>query len=644
MSPRSALAGFLLLAVVLPAAPAAAGTPKPAQFIETPVLAEQVRDGKLPPVAERLPQNPYVVDLAAANKEPGRHGGTWRMLVGNQRDIRLMTVFGYSRLVRFNLAGDLEPDILDHVDDDEDRIFTLHIRHGHRWSDGHLLTSEDFRYWWDDVANNARLSPGGPPLAMIANGQPPQFEILGPNTVRYTWAAPNPGFLAALAAPQPLSIVMPAHYLKQFHERYADPKALKDRQKAAKVRDWGGLHERMARQYRPENPELPVLDPWRNRTPFPAEFFVFERNPYFHRVDGEGRQLPYIDKVTLSVGTTSLIPAKVGAGDAELQPRYIRFEDYTFLREAEKRNNYSVRLWTRGEGAYAALFPNLNAADETWRGLMRDVRVRRALSLGIDRRDINRVVFFGLAHESGNTVLPGSPLYDPSLASAWTGYNVEQANRLLDEAGLTKRDTDGIRLLPDGRRAELTIETAGENTEDLDVLQLVTDDWSKLGLRIFVHTTQRDLFRRRISSGQTVMSLSTGLDNGAPNPDMDPKELAPTGLNQHQWPMWGQHVETRGREGKVASDEHARELMALHQRWQRSTSRAERIEIWQRMLRINADQVFTIGIVNATLQPIVVTNRLHNVPDKAIYSFEPGAFLGVYMPDTFWFTEAAAEN
>ena len=81
------------------------------------------------------------------------------MLVGRAKDTRLMVVYGYARLVGYDRQLDLEPDILESVDVEDGRIFTLHLRKGHRWSDGEPFTSEDFRYWWEDVANNEALEP-----------------------------------------------------------------------------------------------------------------------------------------------------------------------------------------------------------------------------------------------------------------------------------------------------------------------------------------------------------------------------------------------------------------------------------------------------------------------------------------------------
>ncbi|POR51753.1 ABC transporter substrate-binding protein [Bosea psychrotolerans] len=633
------------------AAIAAAGLPRlalgqpqtPLTLVDSPFFAKQVADGTLPPVIQRAPSSPRIIAVSGDGREAGRHGGTMRMLMGDQRDIRMMTIYGYARLVVYDDNLELASDILESYDVEDGRIFTLKLRPGHRWSDGSPFTTEDFRYWWEDVANNKRLSPGGPSQALIAAGKTPTVEVLSPTVIRYSWEAPNPVFLPSLAGAQPAYIYMPSAYLKQFHERYADKATLVSRVKTARVKDWGSLHERMSRMYRPENPELPTLDPWRNTTPLPAEQFTFERNAYFHRIDQNGLQLPYVDQVTLTIGTNSLIPAKTAAGESDLQARYIRFDNYTFLKDASKRMNFDVKLWKRAEGAWFALMPNLNAIDPVWRDLNRDVRYRRALSVAINRKDVNKVIFFGLAKESGNTALPESPLYDAKQAGLWMEQDKALANRLLDEIGLVKRDLEGIRLLPDGRRLEFTIETSGESTEETDILDLIKQDLVAVGVKIYPRSTQRDVFRRRILAGQTIMSAWVGMDNALVAPEMEPDALAPTSASQFNWPRWGQYLESSGREGEEPDMPEVKELVRLYHAWRRSATHEQRRQIWRDMLRINAEQLFTIGIINGTLQPVVVSRTLHNVPDKGLYSFEPGAFFGRYMPDTFWFDPSKAQ-
>jgi peptide/nickel transport system substrate-binding protein len=177
---------------------------------EPPILKPMLDAGKLPPMSQRLPQVPRVVDLAAMGRKPGRYGGDIRMLISGPRDIRLMTIYGYARLVGYDENLELRPDILESFDVVDGRVFTFKIRQGHKWSDGSPLTPEDFRYCWEDVQNNQDLSPGGLATYLLVDGKPPVFEIVDPLTVRYSWEQPNPDFLQQIAAAQPLSMVMPA--------------------------------------------------------------------------------------------------------------------------------------------------------------------------------------------------------------------------------------------------------------------------------------------------------------------------------------------------------------------------------------------------------------------------------------------------
>ena len=163
-----------------------------AAYVEPPALAEQVKAGRLPPVDKRLPQKPLVVTLGEAGTSIGKYGGTLNTLGGRSRDTRLFTIYGYARLVGYDRHLSIVPDILESLEVQEGRIFTLHLRKGHRWSDGHPFTADDFRYYWEDVANNRELSPSGPPRDLLVDGEPPKFEVLDESTVRYTWSKPNP--------------------------------------------------------------------------------------------------------------------------------------------------------------------------------------------------------------------------------------------------------------------------------------------------------------------------------------------------------------------------------------------------------------------------------------------------------------------
>ncbi len=609
---------------------------------ETPQLIERVESGQLPPVDQRLPQSPYIDRLEQLDqRQPGIPGGSITLLMGKAKDVRQLVVYGYARLVGFNEAMQLEPDLLHSIEIEQGRIFTLNLRPGHRWSDGQPFTSEDFRYYWQDVASNDQLYPYGPPKQLLVNGKPPRFETLGPYRVRYSWDNPNPDFLLALAGPSPLYIYRPAHYMGQFHPNYTDPATLDQRVASArtKKKTWVALHQRKDHQYKFDNPELPTLQPWMPTTPSPAERFHFVRNPYYHRIDSQGFQLPYLDELIVDIASSKLVPAKTGSGESDLQGRYLSLSDYTFLHEGAKRNAVDVLLWRTSRGSRMSLYPNLNASDPVWQPLLRQANFRRALSLAINRHEINQVIFFGLALEGADTLLPESPLFRPLLRSRWAGYEPEVANRMLDELGLTTRDDRGIRLLPDGRPMEIIVQAAGGSTEETDILELIHDHWMAIGIKMHTKPTEREVFRNRIFSGEALMSVWTGLPNAVPSADMSPAQLAPTSQQQLQWSKWGKHYET-GQE-QPPDMAAAQQLLELNQQWRVATSLQQRESIWLQMLDIYSDNVFTIGTVTRLMQPIVISRALRNVPSEGLWNWEPNAYFGVYRPDRFWLDTAS---
>ncbi len=613
--------------------------PLSGQAEEPPLLLERVRSGELPPLAERLPRLPRSDLPQRPGWREGRYGGTLRTLTRTGRDARDLVVLGYARLLVWGPDFKLRPDILAKVEVERNRIFTLHLRPGHRWSDGHPFTAEDFRFWWEDVARHPDLGTRGLPRALLANGLPPQFEVLNETTLRFTWESPNPHFLPALASTSPPFIYRPAHFLKAFHPRYSAAAELEAEAAAAGLSGWTALYRRQDSPFRFTSPGRPTLQPWIPQAGSPGQRFLAERNPFFHRIDGKGRQLPYIDRVVLKRSRQALIPAQAAAGEVDLQARGLTLSDFTLLKQAETRGSIAVKLWPIGRGAQLALYPNLNAADPAWRALLRKADFRRALSLAIDREAINEAVYQGLARARANTVLPESPLYKETYGMAWARHDPEQARRLLDGLGLTGRDGEGLRLKPDGERLTLVVEAGDADPAEIDVLELIADDWRGLGIELLIRATGRQNFRQRVKTGAVPLSIFYGLANGMATAASSPAELAPTSDRQNNWPLWGGHYETSGKAGEAPDLPAARRLLELFEVWSRAESSDERTAAWVEMLAIHAEEVFTIGIVGAVRQPVVASSRLRNLPDGAPYLYEPGAYFGVSRPDTFWFEE-----
>lgn len=312
------------------------------------------------------PDEPRVVEGMA---EVGRPGGELRMLIGRARDTRLLDAYGYARLVAYDRELRLAPDILAGYEVEEGRIFTLRLRRGHKWSDGHPLTSEDFRFFWEDVANNKALSPSGPEIQLLVEDEPPRLEVLDELTVRYTWSEPNPFFLPALAQASQLFIYSPAHYLKPFHERYQDAGKLQQLVKETDSRDWAQLFLRKDRLDNVDNPEMPTLQPWALRTAPPAERPAMATDKYddsykyksvtikvckvVHDYDKYKDDKDDKDKkkFTIHIKTDhDYAKVKVRAGECEkveLDYKYAKFkvtEDYT--------KGYEYKYFTCGDGAY----------------------------------------------------------------------------------------------------------------------------------------------------------------------------------------------------------------------------------------------------------------------------------------------------
>ncbi|MBN9488873.1 MAG: ABC transporter substrate-binding protein [Alphaproteobacteria bacterium] len=619
--------------------PALADDPLPTMQ-ETPMLAGRVASGALPPVAERIPRPPLIVKEFAGGDGPGVPGGQLNMLVSSARDTALMTVYSYTRLIVYDDKFKLRPDLLESYEVSDGREFTFKLRAGHKWSDGHPFTTEDFRFFWEDIANNKELSPSGPAVELMVDDKPPQVDIIDERTIRYRWDKPNPYFIESQARAAPLFLFRPAHYLKKVHARYTDPAEIAKAAKGGQQGwSWVQVFHRLDAMFGDDNIDLPTLNSWVNTTPSPAQRFVFVRNPYYHRIDEKGQQLPYVDRIVFTLSAVGLIPAKAGLGEADLQSRYLSMRDYTFLQKNAKTSGAKVRLWQLGSGSQVALYPNLNTNDEGWRKLFRDRRFRRALSLAIDREEMNQVLYIGLATPSNNTIMPRSTLFKREYATSWSQYDPKLANKLLDEIGLTNRDAQGIRLRPDGRSAAIVVESSSEDAESADALQLITDYWKAIGIKMLVKPQSKENFRLRTFSGEAQMTAYAGIATAVPTPNSSPREFAPTMRGGLQWPKWGMYVEGKGKQGEKCDMDSACRLLDYVEEWQNATDEAGRRKAWEKILQTNADEVFSIGTVNGIRQPIMVGSHVRNVPKDGYYAWDPGGYIGLYQPDTFWISK-----
>ena len=196
-----------------------------------------------------------------------------------------------------------------------------------------------------------------------------------------------------------------------------------------------------------------------------------------------------------------------------------------------------------------------------------------------------------------------------------------------------------MRRLPDGRPLEIIVETAGESTEQTDVLELIRETWREVGIKLFSKPSQREVFRNRVFSGETMMSVWSGLENGLATPDMSPDELAPTSQQQLQWPKFGQYYRDRsGKSGEAVDIPEAKRARALYDGWRAAPRAPSASASGTRCSRSTPSSSSSIGMVSRRAAAGGGAQQtLMNVPEQGLYNWDPGAFFGIYRPDTFWF-------
>ena len=491
---------LLLLLIVLLIAPAAA---QDVTYNEAPMLAEQVAAGDLPPIAERLPVNPVVVD----GDEIGVYGGTWRRVANGLNDVwNIGRTFGYEPLVRWapDWSGVI-PGVAEGWEvADEGSTFIFRLREGMKWSDGMPFTSADIMFWYEDVAMNRELNSSPPALLMLA-GEAATVTAPDEYTVIFNFTQPNGLFLRNLAFPDSLIVTLYArHYFEQFHPRYNPDVAAEAT--ASGFENWmqefvrkGGAIGSVGRW----NPEMPVLYAW-----MPAELATpdtsvmrFVRNPYFWKVDSAGNQYPYMDYVNITIfqdQETMLLEA--AAGNIDMQKRHIgnfAGTNKAFLFDEQERGNFHF-FTAISENNNAAIFRfNLNHEDPVMREILQNKEFRIGLSHAINRQEIIDVMYIGQGAPHQVAPLPSSPYYHERLATQYTEFDLDLANQYLDEAGYAERDADGFRLGPDGNRISFVLMAVDSFREQADIIEIVASYWRAVGIEVLPRLLDRATFEAR---------------------------------------------------------------------------------------------------------------------------------------------------
>jgi len=610
------------------------------EFKQSPVLDSLVEEGSLPPVEERLPLDPIVVEPI---NEIGKYGGTAITFttsnVGTGDGGILNPVEG---LVRPSpQASKILPSYAEKYEiGDEGRTLTFYLRKGIKWSDGEEFTAEDFLFWWEYEACNRDLNPSPPeqwaPVGLI------DVKAIDDYTVQFVFARPNPlainKFIMERTLGDNYSWVQPAHHMKKYHKAFLSEEEMQQKMKEHGFDQWTQYYN-----YGKDtmNPEVgyPMLTAFivAEKTP---NMYVYKRNPYYPKVDTAGNQLPYIDELQIHVvQNQEMMTAKAMTGEATIAGSQTKTGDIPLFIQNEKSGGYKTYLWHRIMGTDVVIQFNMNHPDEELREIMQDKRFRQAMSLAINRDEINETLYYGQGVPRQTTVIPSSKYYEERFGNAYIEYDPERAGQLLDEIGLIDQNGDGLRDLPNGEPLNITLEWVPMETPKGPTMELVIDHWKGVGINVELKQVNVPLQHERTNANLMDMTLWHGdklSDLMFPQTVSWFVPVSETWFETCMWRKWVQYYATDGEKGW----EPPQEIKELQQIWEEAISTPDeerRIELGKKLLEANAENLWTVGTVGLAPFPIIVSNELKNVPEDGYWGWDNRWSFG-YHPET-WYLE-----
>lgn len=588
------------------------------EFHEAPMLKIKVAAGELPPVEKRLPEEPAVVE---PEEEIGQYGGTWHRVYTGPADSANWLRVTYDPLLRWSPEFKVVPNVAKSWEVSEDgKAFTFHLRKGMKWSDGYPFTADDILFWYEDVLLNEELTPVFPKWLTVL-GEPPKAEKVDDYTVRFQFVQPHGLFLMRLATADGHGAVRhPKHCLTQFHPRYTPLEKLEKLAQEEGFEFWYELFlDKAASGEGWKNTDVPFLGPWCTVVSLPATRVVLERNPYYWKVDTEGNQLPYIDKVVLDfVAEREIIAMKAAAGEIDMQGRHLSLTDFPLFMENREEGNYRLTEADSTGSVNVLLALNLNHKDPVMRELYEDRRFRIALSHAINRDRINELCYLGKGTPRQAAPLPGTPYYSEEFEKAFIEYEPEKSNKLLDEIGLTDRDSAGLRLRPDGKTLVLTIDFTPLNPEWADVAVLVKKDWEAVGIKTTIRSMDRSLFYTRKDAAEHSIGIWGG-DGGA-EVLLEPRWYFPFSNESIQGTLYAMWYQTDGKSGEEPKGD-LRRCMEIYKEILITPDEEEQVKLFQKINELNAKNLWVIGLVKSFPGFYLVKNNFRNVSEKDFSSW-----------------------
>ena len=609
----------------------------PKTFKEAPMLADLVKAGKLPEVAKRLP-DPSDLMVIKPLKEIGKYGGTWRRAFTGPADHENGNrINSADKILHFDYTGNkIMPALAkDWKVSDDGKTITIYLRRGAKWSDGNPFTANDFVFWYEDVYLNKALVPT-PFFEFQINGKDGKMKKVDDYTVAFEFPEPYPYFVYILDGSTSMGAgfatrgafqtnggaYCPAHYLKQFLPKYSSEDAANAKAKAAGFDNWVSYFKNLYSWAL--NPDCPTMTPWKTVSPINTPTWGMERNPYFWQVDTEGNQLPYIDKLTMTLAeNTEVANLRAIAGEYDCQERHMGLAKLPVFLENAQKGNYTVRLDPAFNGSDVALhMGNAYTGDPEIAALIKNKDFRHALSMGIDRDQLNEAFWLGVG-VGGSTAPSPDTIYSPGPEwnKKWCTLDLKQANEILDKLGLDKKDSEGYRLRKDGKgrlRLEM-ITVGGAFVPYTQIGEMIKQQWKKIGIDVDVKETERNLAFGKTANNEHQIILWA--NDGSEMLYLFARHALPVDTAEcHMGMAFAKWYSTMGAQGVKPDDP---EMIRAFDLFRAAFGQKEedQIKSAKEIWKIIVEQQWSIGTVGqspAFMGVRIAKNNMGNIPERQV--------------------------
>lgn len=623
--------------------------PTPTDFTESPLLAKQVKAGKLPAVEKRLPKHPYVIPHHWVQR--GKYGGVLNMAAVSSQgasaanDNNREFFYGYSPLRYLNDGKDIGPGTVEKWSSNDDASeWTLHFRKGLRWSDGEPFKVDDVLFWWHGFAVPGNFGQSPPDWGRSEKGKLAKLKKVDNNTLKIIYNTPAPLFPDYLAGwtkggtggNGPIW-VYPKHYLKQFHPKY-------NKKVPGKWDSVGGLWEKKSDPLR--NPDCPTLAGFRCKSFNSKKGVVLERNPYYWAVTKDGDQLPYIDEITIdTVQKAQVLKLQIEQGKIDFchgQLNQVGLSDVSTFSKAKDKADIDIIQWHNGSGTGMSFFLNYDYPDKEIRKIFRDPRFRQAISHAHDRKAVQKSIYYTTGTLTTGTLSPNTLEFQGSdgkkiyreWRDSYVKHDPDKAKKLLDDLGLTDKDNDGYVELPSGKKLTVQIDYPADMPKDAGQWndKLVTD-CKKIGLRLKRNPVSPQSFGPQWESGKLMAHAPWDISNTG-SMLVEPLFVVP--VEASRWaPLEGQYYALRDtkkeKQGinksnpwkskpprlEPENDGPVAKLWHLLDKARVEPDETKRKKLVWEITKIHIKEgPFIMGSVSDTSEVVVAKNDLKNVPRK----------------------------